>query len=84
MVDSSNPMSVEHYSAKLEFQGRGAAHNHGVLWLNLDKLEHMFEKLEKDKSLNPIEYNLLDFDKLFQDKEGFLSSDHTIETEMCA
>ena len=70
MMDSSNPMSVQHYSAKLEFQGRGAAHNHGVLWLNLDKLEFMFEKLEADKSSNPIEYNLIDLENLFKERES--------------
>ena len=33
-----NPLSVKHYSAKLEFQARGAGHNHGVLWLDTDKI----------------------------------------------
>ena len=37
MMDPSNPMLVKHYSAKLEFQGRGAAHNHGVLWIDMKK-----------------------------------------------
>ena len=35
----SNPLSGKHYSAKLEFQGRGAAHNHGTLWLDIEKIE---------------------------------------------
>ena len=34
-----NPMSVEYYSTKVEFQGRGAGHNHGVLWVDMDKME---------------------------------------------
>ena len=40
VMDKSNPMSVDYYSMKVEFQGRGAAHNHGVLWVNLKKLEY--------------------------------------------
>ena len=32
-------MSVEYYSTKLEFQGRGAGHNHGVLWVDMDRME---------------------------------------------
>ena len=32
-------MSVRFYSYKVEFQQRGAAHIHGIIWLNLDMLE---------------------------------------------
>ena len=32
-------MNVQFYSYKVEFQQRGAAHIHGIIWLNLDKLE---------------------------------------------
>ena len=35
----SNPLSVEHFASKLEFQARGAGHNHGVLWLDIGKIE---------------------------------------------
>ena len=35
----SNPLSVEYFASKLEFQARGAGHNHGVLWLDIDKIE---------------------------------------------
>ena len=41
MMDHSNPMSLEYYTSKLELQGRGAAHNHGTLWLNMEKVEYM-------------------------------------------
>ena len=34
-----NPLSVKHYSSKLEFQARGAGHNHGVLWLDIPRIE---------------------------------------------
>ena len=37
--NSSNPLSVKHFSSKLEFAGRGAGHNHGVLWLDIKKIE---------------------------------------------
>ena len=53
-------MSVDYYSTKVEFQGRGAGHNHGVLWVNLDKMEYYFEK-EKDK--------WVDFDSILKEFE---------------
>ena len=34
VLHKSNPMSVQYYSTKVEFQGRGAGHNHGVLWVD--------------------------------------------------
>ena len=43
ITDSSNPMCIEHYSAKLEFQGRGAAHNHGTLWCNMKNVEMLVD-----------------------------------------
>ena len=39
ICNKNNPLSVKHYSIKLEFAGRGAGHNHGVLWFDVDKLE---------------------------------------------
>ena len=33
VLHPSNPLSVKHFSKRLDFQGRGAAHDHGVLWL---------------------------------------------------
>ncbi len=35
----SNPLSVKHFSSKLEFASRGAGHHHGVLWLDISKIE---------------------------------------------
>ena len=35
----NNPMRVRHISYRVEFQGRGAAHIHGVLWLDLKELK---------------------------------------------
>ena len=48
VMDKSNPMSVKHYSTKVEFQGRGAGHNHGTLWVDLKKMEYFFEKKNGD------------------------------------
>ena len=35
----NNPMRVRHISYRVEFQGRGAAHIHGVLWLDTKELK---------------------------------------------
>ena len=32
MLGHNNPMSIENWCDKMEFQGRGAAHIHGVAW----------------------------------------------------
>ena len=34
-----NPMKVKHISYRVEFQGRGAAHIHGTLWLDIKEIE---------------------------------------------
>ena len=39
ILHPSNPLSVKHFSKRLDFQGRGAGHDHGVLWLDMDKLQ---------------------------------------------
>ena len=39
VLAKDSPMPVYRYSYKTEFQNRGAPHVHGVLWLNLGKLE---------------------------------------------
>ena len=41
----SNPMRVKYYHYRVEFQKRGAAHIHGVLWLDLELLESTFKGL---------------------------------------
>ena len=48
VMDKSNPMSVKHYSTKVEFQGRGAAHNHGTLWVDIKKMEFYFKQENGD------------------------------------
>ena len=34
----NNPMAVKYISYRVEFKGRGAAHIHGTLWLNIAKI----------------------------------------------
>jgi hypothetical protein len=48
----SNPLSVKHFASKLEFQARGAGHNHGVLWLDIDRIEQKVDmrQLKQDNS----------------------------------
>jgi hypothetical protein len=49
MFGANNPMQLEYFSSKLEFAMRGAAHIHGVLWLDLNKLD---PENEIDKEVN--------------------------------
>ena len=39
ITDKNNPMCVKYWSTKVEFQGRGAGHNHGTLWVDIEKIE---------------------------------------------
>ena len=58
----NNPMKVRHISYRVEFQGRGAGHIHGVLWLDMkqvkvkgvrsETLESAFEKLRFSQALD--------------------------------
>ena len=61
VMDKNNPMAVEYYSTKVEFQGRGAGHNHGTLWVNLKKMEYYYYEDENDQ--------WLDLDELIVDCE---------------
>ena len=39
MMGENNPMKIKYISYRVEFQGRGAAHIHGTLWLDLKEIE---------------------------------------------
>ena len=39
LCGKNNPLNVQFYRWRIEFQLRGAAHVHGVLWLDLDKVQ---------------------------------------------
>ena len=47
MMGKNNPMRIVHWSDKMEFQGRGAGHIHGVAWVDLAEVSNLMEK-EKD------------------------------------
>ena len=59
----NNPMNVRHISYRVEFQGRGAGHIHGVLWLDLkemrienvrnEDLQKGYNMLRHNKALEP-------------------------------
>ena len=42
VMDKNNPMCAKYWSTKVEFQGRGAGHNHGTIWVDIDKVELSF------------------------------------------
>ena len=48
MLGKNSPMKVKYISYRVEFQGRGAAHIHGTLWLDLKEIENhqYFLKME--------------------------------------
>ena len=54
ITGSGSPMNVIKYSTKVEFQGRGAAHNHGTLWVDLNKIEFTFEAIDGSIDLEQI------------------------------
>ena len=41
VLAKGNPMNVKYYTYKVEFQGRGAAHIHGTLWLHMEQIERL-------------------------------------------
>jgi hypothetical protein len=41
VLGGGNPMNVDKFSYKTEFQDRGAGHVHGVLWIKLHKIEKL-------------------------------------------
>ena len=45
----NNPMKVKYISYRVEFQGRGGAHIHGTLWLNIKEIEKLPQFKEGDK-----------------------------------
>ena len=42
LTDKNNPMCVKYWTTKVEFQGRGAGHNHGTIWVDMKKMEFTF------------------------------------------
>ena len=50
LYGQNNPMIIKHLSYRVEFQGRGAAHIHGVIWLNIKEMEQ--SEMFKDEGLS--------------------------------
>ena len=46
MMGMNNPMRIKYRSDKMEFQGRGAGHIHGVAWCDLKEISDLI-KVEK-------------------------------------
>ena len=46
MMGENNPLNINYYTYKVEFQDRGAGHIHGTLWLKLKTLERLIRSPE--------------------------------------
>ena len=62
VMGTNNPMMVEYYTYKVEFQERGAGHIHGTLWLKLDMIESLRRTDENQLVLSNDEINNKDMD----------------------
>ena len=51
VMNPQNPMNIKYYSYKVEFAMRGAAHIHGVLWLDWKKFQSVHKELMEDDLL---------------------------------
>ena len=47
MMGKNNPMRITYWSDKMEFQGRGAGHIHGVAWSDLQEVSKLIENERK-------------------------------------
>ena len=43
VMGDNNPMNVQYFNYRIEFQARGAGHTHGVLWMDLEAVERDLE-----------------------------------------
>ena len=72
---SNQPMKIMHLSYRVEFQGRGAGHIHGVLWVDLKKIKvegvettTLIEAFENLRHRKTLEGNEADAIERFTDK----------------
>ena len=85
MLGYNNPMSIENWCDKMEFQGRGAARIHGVAWCNLGKVSQVLDmkgttpdsedELEEDDDED-------DKDQDFLNDEGYSEGDSGAKSEL--
>ena len=47
MMGKNNPMKIKYWSDKMEFQGRGAGHIHGVAWCDLAEISKLIKEEKK-------------------------------------
>ena len=64
LLGRNNPMNIRHISYRVEFQGRGAAHIHGTLWLDLNKIERNRKEFKGKGHLSEAFHKLRDDLKL--------------------
>ena len=55
VLGENNPMLVEYYTYKVEFQDRGAGHVHGTLWLKLERMERLIRNDTGDLILRDVD-----------------------------
>ena len=89
VMDKNNPMAIEHYSTKVEFQGRGAGHNHGVLWANVKKMQYYFsDELGQLKDLEELvlkethENENVNYKTIVQDIKEALELKHCVNEQV--
>ena len=68
VLDKNNPMAIKYYSTKVEFQGRGAAHNHGTLWADLKRMENY---------IGDAEGSWKDIEQVFEEEKQHLSKNNS-------
>jgi hypothetical protein len=72
-MGGNNPMNIKHISYRVEFQGRGAAHIHGTLWLNLKKISKSLHREDNAGKLTDAFQKLRDDHKLTEgEKEAIV------------
>ena len=94
MMGHNNPMAIENWCDKMEFQGRGAAHIHGVAWCNLVKVSQVLDMEDREP---PSEDEFEDDDdgedcvendkerefiNSSNDNEGYSEGDHGAKSEL--
>ena len=75
MMGPNNPMAIENFSDKMEFQGRGAGHIHGSAWCNLRKIS---EDLDIDCYLTDSED---DFESDIEEEDETAEQEHVFDSE---
>ena len=88
LLSKSNPMCIQFYSYRVEFQERGPGHIHGVLWCNLSKMERLvleegklkIQDNQDEDSECPLEGLSAVFQKLRTDEEMAKEERKTLTT----